>query len=234
MRPTSDDIARVIVKTSGAAGVHPLKTYAGMFGGVVGGRVGKARAATCFCLAGTWGREAQDWAVWMGWKANVSAAIDTLARHRNRDILHSPIVHAGAVALGLDPRTPLEHDKAINSAKLAAKRERMDAARKNRKVREAEAACERTAAVARESLADVFEKAERDYEERTARVARMRQHQAEDKRVLSQPATLEAPIMEERPAPSFNPGTEAEAMRRLLDGIPAKRGIQKTCEQRGW
>ncbi len=213
MNPSADDIARALVAAANVTGAKPLDVYKGQFSGIYGGKVGKARAAVMFCLAGCWGRMAQDWAVWFGWNANESAAIQVVHRHRRGGLLAGRELAAAARALGLDPKDVKERDDAVITAcrkRRSAKAKQSRAEKQKQRIAEAEARCKETAHAARREA----EKAPQAKPPVSARPCRV---------IGSRSANVTKP---EPAKPTIAPVTsESDAIDRYLRSIPERRAI---------
>jgi hypothetical protein len=215
MNPTADDIWRAIVAAAEVTGADPKHVFSGQFSGIYAGKVGKARAAVFFCLAGFRDLEAEAWAVRFGWNQNERAALAVVGRHRNNGILHGRETHAAAEALGIDPNAPYEHDNALWNAKKSAAAERRKAAREARdqkskdRITAAQKRCEETAKAARKELAK----------------SPAAQPVAKTPRIVGTRSANRTKPEPPAPKPIAPPTSEAEAIDRLFRSIPEKRSF---------
>jgi hypothetical protein len=211
MNPTSEDIARAIVEAAKVTGAKPLDVYEGRQAGIYAGKVGKARGAVCFALAGSWGREAEDWALWFGWSGTEGSAYQFVLKHRRNGVPRGKECAAAARAIGLPEVAPFVRDNARWNAKKAEADEKRKAAAKRR---------EETVQAAREELAKASPPAP------AAKPARIVGSKGAARPVAETPKPA--------PAAAKPPASESEAIERLLGSIPDKRGEARTCHQRGW
>lgn len=216
MNPTADDIWRAIVAAAEVTGAAPRHVFSGQFSGIYAGKVGKARAAVFFCLAGFRDLEAEAWAVRFGWNQNERAALAVVGRHRNNGILHGRETHAAAEALGIDPEAPYKHDNALWNEKKRAAAERRKAAAAEAKERKTNA--QKQAAEKR--------LAERDG------AARAELAKAEPPAPASKPVRIVGSLSANRtkpeiaaPKPLAPPKSEEEAAARLFASIPDRRSF---------
>lgn len=212
MNPTADDIWRAIVAAAEVTGADPRHVFSGQFSGIYAGKVGKARAAVFFCLAGFRDLEAESWAVRFGWNQNERAALAVVCRHRNNGILHGRETHAAARALGIDPEAPYKHDNALWNEKKRAAAERRKAAAAEAKERKSNA--QRQAAAKR--LVEAAQAAREEPEfEPDPRLVRIIGTRSANRTKPEPPA----------PKPIAPPASEAEAIDRLFRSIPEKRSF---------